>query len=59
VKYKWPKPSFFFGGEFGILDFTIFRVHLSCEFSTGGAGGAEMQCRVRPPRSTAAGDADA
>ena len=34
MKCKWPKPLFFFGGDFGFLDFTIFRFHLSGDFST-------------------------
>jgi len=33
---KRPKRLFFFGGDFGFLDFTIFRFHLSGDFSTGG-----------------------
>lgn len=36
MKFKWPKLPFFFGVDFGFLDFTIFRFHLSGDFSTGG-----------------------
>jgi hypothetical protein len=35
MKCKWPKRLFFFGGDFGFLDFKIFRFHLSGEFSRG------------------------
>jgi len=36
MKYKWPKRLFFFGEDFGFLDFTVFRCHLPGDFSTGG-----------------------
>ena len=32
MKYKWPKLPFFFGEDFGFLDFTIFGCHLSGDF---------------------------
>jgi hypothetical protein len=34
MKYKRPMLLFFFGGDFGFLDFTIFRFHLSGDIST-------------------------
>ena len=34
MKYKRPKLPFFFGGDFGFLDFTIFGFHLSEDFPT-------------------------
>ena len=33
---KRPKRLFFFGGDFGFPVFTVFRFHLSGDFSTGG-----------------------
>ena len=36
MRYKRPKLLFCFGGYFGFLEFTIFRLHLSCEFPANG-----------------------